>query len=91
MDRDAPVVAAANGQGSGDAKPVNGFTNVLTKRERDVLDLMVQGATNTAIGQKLVISRGTVKTHVANILRKVGASNRADAVARYLQADPGKT
>ena len=91
MDRDTPVAAAANGQRSGDAKPVNGFTNVLTKRERDVLDLMVQGATNTAIGQKLVISRGTVKTHVANILRKVGASNRADAVARYLQADPGKT
>jgi DNA-binding NarL/FixJ family response regulator len=51
-----------------------------------VLALIVEGATNAAIGERLVISQGTVKSHVANILRKLGAANRADAVARYLQA-----
>jgi DNA-binding CsgD family transcriptional regulator len=59
---------------------------LLTKRERRVLALMVQGATNATIGEELVISRGTVKSHVASILRKLGAANRADAVARYFQA-----
>jgi LuxR family transcriptional regulator, regulator of acetate metabolism len=58
----------------------------LTTRERQVLKLIVDGATNAQIAAKLVISLGTVKSHVAQVLRKLGASNRADAVSRYLQA-----
>jgi len=58
----------------------------LTTRERQVLRLMVDGATNAQIAEKLVISLGTVKSHVAQVLRKLGAANRADAVSRYLQA-----
>jgi LuxR family transcriptional regulator, regulator of acetate metabolism len=58
----------------------------LTPREREVLLLMGAGATNTAIASRLVISENTVKSHVKHILRKLGAGNRAEAVARYLLA-----
>jgi DNA-binding CsgD family transcriptional regulator len=57
---------------------------LLTAREREVLDLMAVGATNVAIAQELVISDGTVKSHVKHILRKLRAANRAEAVSRYL-------
>ena len=58
---------------------------LLTRREREVLELMASGATNTRIAEQLVISEGTVKSHVKHILRKLRAGNRAEAVARYLQ------
>jgi DNA-binding NarL/FixJ family response regulator len=57
---------------------------LLTAREREVLELMASGATNGAIAAQLVISEGTVKSHVKRILRKLRVSNRAEAVARYL-------
>jgi DNA-binding CsgD family transcriptional regulator len=58
---------------------------LMTRREREVIDLMTSGATNVRIAEQLVISEGTVKSHVKHILRKLRASNRAEAVARYLQ------
>jgi LuxR family transcriptional regulator, regulator of acetate metabolism len=58
---------------------------LLTRREREVLDLMTSGATNIRIAEQLVISEGTVKSHVKHILRKLRAGNRAEAVARYLR------
>jgi DNA-binding CsgD family transcriptional regulator len=58
---------------------------LLTRREREVIDLMTSGATNVRIAEQLVISEGTVKSHVKHILRKLRAGNRAEAVARYLQ------
>jgi DNA-binding CsgD family transcriptional regulator len=58
---------------------------LMTRREREVLELMASGATNTRIAEQLVISEGTVKSHVKHILRKLRAGNRAEAVARYLQ------
>jgi DNA-binding CsgD family transcriptional regulator len=58
---------------------------LMTRREREVLELMTSGATNTRIAEQLVISEGTVKSHVKHILRKLRAANRAEAVARYLQ------
>lgn len=58
----------------------------LTPRETDVLELLVRGETNAEIATKLAISEGTVKSHVKHLLRKVGAANRAEAVARYLGA-----
>jgi len=50
----------------------------LSPRERDVLALVASGARNRAIAAELVISENTVKFHVANLLRKVGASTRAE-------------
>ena len=56
----------------------------LTPREAEVLTLMVAGAKNGAIAEKLVITEGTVKSHVKHILRKLGAVNRSQAIAHYL-------
>ena len=46
---------------------------------------MVKGETNADIARALVVSEGTVKFHVKNILRKLHASNRAEATSRYLR------
>ncbi|UUY05943.1 helix-turn-helix transcriptional regulator [Svornostia abyssi] len=64
--------------------------SVLTAREIEVLELMAVGATNRDIAQELVISQGTVKTHAASILRKLGAHTRAEAVSHYLGGSPGR-
>jgi len=66
----------------GDAEPALGD---LTAREGEVIGLLARGMTNMAIARALVISEGTVKYHVKNILRKLQATSRADAVAKYLR------
>ena len=53
----------------------------LTRRERDVLKLMVEGLTNAEISERLVVSLSTVKTHVSSIITKFGASTRTQVVA----------
>ncbi|ROS32098.1 helix-turn-helix transcriptional regulator [Amycolatopsis thermoflava] len=55
----------------------------LTRRELDVLRHLVLGESNSQIAAALFVSPGTVKTHVKNVLRKLGVSNRAEATARY--------
>jgi DNA-binding CsgD family transcriptional regulator len=57
---------------------------LLTTREREVIALLVTGQANSAIAERLVISEGTVKSHVKQILRKLGAVNRSEVIARYL-------
>jgi LuxR family transcriptional regulator, regulator of acetate metabolism len=79
-----PQPAVGGGGGAGrDDRVV--FEGLLTRRELDVLRLMAEGATNRAIADALVISSGTVKFHAGNILRKLHAANRAEAVTRYLR------
>ena len=60
--------------------------DTLTARELDVLRLLARGQTNLAIADALVVREGTVKYHVKNILRKLGATSRTDAVSRYVRA-----
>jgi ATP/maltotriose-dependent transcriptional regulator MalT len=59
------------------------FEDVLTRRELDVLRLLARGQSNSSIASELVISPGTVKFHVSNILEKLRVGNRAGAVSRY--------
>jgi DNA-binding NarL/FixJ family response regulator len=53
----------------------------ITEREREILRLLADGLSNKAIGMRLGIAERTVKFHVGEILGRLGASNRAQAVA----------
>ena len=53
----------------------------LTAREHEVLGLLGEGASNRRIAEQLFISEKTVSVHVSNLLAKLGASNRGEAVA----------
>ncbi|MGD8515947.1 MAG: response regulator transcription factor [Anaerolineae bacterium] len=64
-------------------KPVPGHD--LTPREREVLVLIVDGLNNPQISERLCISLGTTRSHVSNILSKLGVSNRGEAIALALR------
>jgi DNA-binding NarL/FixJ family response regulator len=57
-------------------------TQILTNREREVYALLAEGRTNREIGSALFISEFTAKTHVANVLRKLGVRSRTQAALR---------
>jgi ATP/maltotriose-dependent transcriptional regulator MalT len=54
----------------------------LSKREYEVLELIAAGHSNQEIADKLFISMSTVKTHVSNVLAKLDANRRTEAIAR---------
>lgn len=68
------LFAAARGGGGPPASP-------LSDREAQVLQLLANGQTNKEIAASLFVSEATVKTHVENILRKLGVADRTQAVA----------
>lgn len=57
----------------------------LTDRELEVLALLAEGLNNRQIAQKLYLSHNTIKSHISNILMKMGASGRVEAVAQALK------
>ncbi len=58
----------------------------LSKREREVLPLLAQGAANKEIAARLHISERTVKAHVTSVFNKLGVNSRAEAVAVALRS-----
>jgi len=63
--------------------PVPGLN--LTMREREVLTLMIEGLNNTQIAARLTVSSSTIKSHVSNILAKLGVASRTEAVTLALR------
>jgi ATP/maltotriose-dependent transcriptional regulator MalT len=65
-----------------DIAAVPGIVDPLTGRELEVLTMLAAGRSNQAIAGELVVTLDTVKKHVGHVLRKLGAANRTEAVAR---------
>src|SRR5207302_9459597 len=59
--------------------------DMLTAREREILQLLADGMSNQDVAQKLLISQETVKSHVRHILTKLDAETRTQAVAIALR------
>jgi DNA-binding NarL/FixJ family response regulator len=57
----------------------------LSERQREVLALMRQGLSNAAIGERLFISKNTVKFHVAAIYQRLGVSSRVQAMQAFAE------
>lgn len=58
---------------------------VLTKREREVFELLVKNKTTKEIANELVISEKTVRNHISNVMQKLGVKGRAAAVVELLK------
>lgn len=69
------------GQTAASESPALATLSRLTAREGEVLALISDGCTNADIGRELFISEGTAKTHVRNVLHKLGATNRTMAAS----------
>ena len=85
QDASPSVVTATTGEptlsSARQASAVSSMPGVsLTRREQEVLRLLAAGASNQDIAQTLVISLDTVKKHVSNLLGKLGASSRTQAI-----------
>jgi DNA-binding CsgD family transcriptional regulator len=61
---------------TGQGQPVD-----LTKRQREILRCLARGMPNSAVGEKLCISRATVRNHIQHVLEKLGVHNKLAAVA----------
>ena len=59
--------------------------SVLTKREKQVFDLLVLNKSTDQIAQKLGISEKTVRNHISNVMQKLGVKGRAGAVIELLK------
>lgn len=58
---------------------------ILTKREQEVFDLLIQNNTTKDIAAKLKISEKTVRNHISNAIQKIGVKGRAAAVVELLR------
>ena len=69
------------------AKPKEKEDFNLTPREKEVLDLLVQGFSNTEIADRLIVSPCTAKAHVCNILEKLSVTDRVQAAVKATRYD----
>jgi DNA-binding NarL/FixJ family response regulator len=74
------VDAIATGSPAQDRRPLSPLPAGLTPREAEVLSLIATGMSNSEIAEQLVVSEGTVKSHINHLLAKIDARDRAQAV-----------
>ncbi|WP_310252968.1 LuxR C-terminal-related transcriptional regulator [Nocardioides sp. BE266] len=84
VSRDLPSVVA-DPQIADSRSPAPRWADSVTRREEEVLALISAGLSNAQIAERLYVTEGTAKTHVKNVLRKLGADNRVQAGAMYRQ------
>ena len=58
---------------------------ILTKREREVFELLIKNYTTKEIAEKLGISEKTVRNHISNVMQKLGVKGRSSAVIEILK------
>lgn len=58
---------------------------ILTKREKEVFDLLITNKTTVEIAKTLYISEKTVRNHISNVMQKLGVKGRASAVIELLK------
>jgi DNA-binding NarL/FixJ family response regulator len=80
----------ASGAAGPGSDPAAGALGSLTARERDVLAGVARGLSNQAIADELGITERTARTHVSNILAKLGLASRTQAALLAVQNDPGQ-
>ena len=61
------------------------MNSILTKREKEVFELLIQNNTTKQIANKLKISEKTVRNHISNAMQKLGVKGRAGAVVELLK------
>lgn len=59
--------------------------SILTKREKEVFELLIKNQTTAEIAEKLAISEKTVRNHISNSMQKLGVKGRASAVIELLK------
>ena len=82
-----PKIASVINQTFTNAKLIPKQDFNLTSREKEVLDLLTQGLSNTEIADKLIISAHTAKAHVCNILTKLSVTDRVQAAVKAVKYD----
>lgn len=63
----------------------NEAKKILTKREKEIFDILVQDQTTKEIAAQLYISEKTVRNHISNVIQKLGVKGRAQAVIELLR------
>lgn len=59
--------------------------SILTKREKEIFELLVSNKTTNEIAKKLSISEKTVRNHISNVIQKLGVKGRSSAVCELLR------
>jgi len=83
-----PLSAGASGAGAAPGVAPAGVAR-LSRRQREILEMLTEGLANKEIGHRLGIAEGTVKGHIHAIFRALGVSNRTQAVMRYSGGSQG--
>ena len=61
--------------------------SVLTKREREVFELLIRNKTTSGIGEILFISEKTVRNHISNVMQKLDVKGRSQAIIELIRMD----